>query len=251
MRAACKLHARLSYKNLSRRRSICFIEQKFSCLGVSTANYIEKLRAAGIEIIGDGVYIEDDCSAERGVKIYAPSHIAAGTHLCRGATVMPYCHLSGAYVGENTVVYSSTIISSKVGKNCTVGPYAYLRGGAEVGDDCRIGDFVEIKCSTLGNGTKAAHLAYIGDAEVGERVNIGCGTVFANYDGVKKHKTVVGNGCFIGCNSNIIAPVSIKDGAYVAAGTTLTRDLAEGDFCIGRAREHTVPNGALGRYERR
>lgn len=209
----------------------------------------DKLRNEGVEIYGDGIYIEDGCRIEAGVKIYSPAYIAAGTHLCRGATVMPFCYLSAARVGENTVIYSSTLIGAEVGRDCTVGPYAYLRCGAAVGDGCRIGDFVEVKSAVVGNGTKAAHLSYIGDAEVGERVNIGCGVVFANYDGKVKRRSVIGDGCFIGCNSNIVAPVFIGNGAYVAAGTTVTRDIGEGDFCIGRSREHTVADGARGRYK--
>lgn len=209
---------------------------------------LEELKKKGIEICGDGVYIENGCVIESGAKIFAPAHILAGSHVCRGASVMPFCFLSGAYVGEDTVVYSSTLIDAHVGRNCSVGPYAYLRGGATVGDGCRVGDFVEIKSSTLGKGTKAAHLAYIGNAELGERVNVGCGAVFANYDGKCKNKTVVGDGCFIGCNSNLVAPLTLRAGAYVAAGTTLTRDLDEYDFCIGRSREKVIAGGAAGRY---
>lgn len=208
----------------------------------------DELIQSGVELCGEGVTVERGCVIEAGAKIYAPATISGGSHVKRGATVMPFCFLSGATVGENTVVYSSTILDSTVGKGCSVGPYAFLRGGAKVGDGCRVGDFVEIKSSALGNGTKAAHLAYIGDASLGERVNVGCGAVFANYDGRVKRKIEVGDGCFIGCNCNLVAPVHIADGAYIAAGTTVTRDLAENDFCIGRTRERVVQNGADGRY---
>lgn len=208
----------------------------------------DALKKSGVNVVGEGIYVGDDCVIEAGATIYAPAYIADGAHVCRGARIMPFCHITAAHVGEGTTVFSSTLVRAHVGKNCNVGPYAYLRGGAVVGDDCRIGDFVEIKSSTLGNGTKAAHLAYIGDAEIGERVNIGCGAVFANYDGKKKHKTIVGDGCFIGCNCNIVAPLSIKSGAFIAAGTTLTKDLQENDFCIGRARENVISGGAKNRY---
>lgn len=225
---------------------ICFITAK----EVRLTEFIgtDELTAGGVEIFGDGVCVERGCVIEAGVKIYAPSFISAGTHLRRGACIMPFCNLTAAHVGENTIVLSSTLTEAHVGANCRVGPYAYLRGGATVGDDCRVGDFVEIKSSSLGRGTKAAHLAYIGDAEIGERVNIGCGAVFANYDGIAKSRTKVGDGCFIGCNCNIVAPVSIGAGAYVAAGTTVTCDLNGNDFCIGRAREVVRPNGSIGRY---
>lgn len=212
---------------------------------------VNALRKRGVNVIGEGVYVGDDCVIEAEATIYAPAYIADGSHVCRGARIMPFCHISAAHVGEDTTVFSSTLIGAHVGKNCNVGPYAYLRGGAVVGDNCRIGDFVEIKSSTLGNCTKAAHLAYIGDAEIGERVNIGCGAVFANYDGKNKHKTTVGDGCFIGCNCNIVAPLSIKSGAFIAAGTTLTKDLQKDDFCIGRTQERIISGGAKGRYSAR
>lgn len=201
-----------------------------------------------MEIVGDGVWVEKDCTVEKGATIFAPAFLSSGAHVCRGAQIMPFCHISRSFVGENTVVYSSTLIGAHVGKNCTVGPYAFLREGARVGDGCRIGDFVEIKASVLGNGVKAAHLSYLGDCRIGDGTNIGCGVVFANYDGKIKRASVVGKGCFIGCNSNLVAPLVVGDGAYIAAGTTLTRDLGEDDFCIGRARERVIARGAAGRY---
>ena len=121
----------------------------------------------------------------------------------------------------------------------SVGPYARLRR-ATIGEDCRVGDFVEVKNSTLENGVKAAHLSYIGDAAVGERTNVGCGTVFCNYDGKTKHKTTVGCDCFIGANTNLVAPLVVGDKAFIAAGTTVTRDVDEKTFTIGRVRQDTV-----------
>ncbi len=196
----------------------------------------------------EGVYISSDSAVEEGAKIYAPAHISGGSHICRGAVIMPFCTLIGSYVGENTVVFSSTLNGAHVGENCTVGPYAYLRGGANIGNNCRIGDFVEVKSSSIGDGTKAAHLAYIGDAEVGKNVNIGCGAVFCNYDGKKKHKTTVGDNAFIGANCNLIAPLDIGKGSFIAAGTTVSRNVGDESFCIGRAEEHIKPGGARGRY---
>lgn len=197
----------------------------------------------------EGIYISGDSIVEDGAKIYAPAHISGGSHICRGATVNPYSYVENAHVGENTVVYSSTLIGAHVCENCTVGPYAYLRGGAYVGKGCRVGDFVEIKASSLGEGTKVAHLSYVGDAQVGKGVNIGCGAVFCNYDGKVKRKIVVGDNAFIGANCNLVAPVKVGEGAYIAAGTTLCSDLDAGDFAIGRARPHISPGGAFGRYK--
>ncbi len=197
---------------------------------------------------GGEIFVEEGCTVERGAELYAPCHISGGSHICAGARVMPYCMICGAYVGEDTVVFSSTLISVHVGGGCRIGPYAYLREGAEIGENCRIGDFVEIKASKIGAGSKAAHLAYVGDAELGENVNVGCGAVFANYDGKTKRKSAVGNNCFIGCNCNIVAPVHIGDGAYIAAGTTVCGDVESGALCIGRVRERSVVGGAAGRY---
>ncbi len=198
----------------------------------------------------NGIFIEEGCVVEEGAKIYAPAHISGGAHIERGAIIYPYCHITSSYVGGGTTVYSSTLTGAHVGRDCTVGPYAYLRDGAKISDGCRIGDFVEVKNSTLKEGCKAAHLAYIGDAEIGENCNIGCGVVFCNYDGKNKHRCSIGRGVFIGANCNLIAPVVVEDGAFIAAGSTLTCDLGEGDFCIARQRERVQRGGAKGRYIR-
>ena len=128
------------------------------------------------------------------------------------------------------------ILESRVGSDTTVGPFAYLRPNSNVGSGCKVGDFVEIKNSTLGDGAKASHLTYIGDSDVGERVNLGCGVVFVNYDGSRKYRSVVEDGAFIGCNSNLVSPVHIGKNAYVAAGSTITKDVPEGALYVARAR---------------
>ena len=115
--------------------------------------------------------------------------------------------------------------------------FAYLRPGSKVGAGCRIGDFVELKNAVIGDGTKVPHLTYVGDAQIGERANIGCGVVFVNYDGHKKHRTTVGDGAFIGCNTNLVAPVTVGRGAYTAAGSTITEDVPEDALAIARCRQ--------------
>lgn len=152
-------------------------------------------------------------------------------------------------IGAGTVVKYSMLLSAKVGKDCTVGPYAYLRAGSEVQGGCRVGDFVEVKNAKIGRGTKVSHLAYVGDADVGERVNIGCGAVFVNYNGREKSRTKVGDRCFIGSNCNLIAPLTIGDGAFIAAGSTLTLDLNSEDFCIARPREVIKPQRGKKYYD--
>ena len=143
-----------------------------------------------------------------------------------GAQILPFSRLEG-----NSVVKSGARISASFVRNSVVEGCA--RG------DCPIGDFVEIKASKLMDGVKASHLSYVGDAEVGEGTNVGCGTVFCNYDGKDKHKTTVGSKCFIGANTNLIAPVVVGDNAFIAAGTTVTRDVGDGSFTIGRVRQDT------------
>lgn len=197
----------------------------------------------------ESVYISPESVVEDGAKIYAPAHISGGSHICRGAVIMPFSTVTDSYVGGNTTVISSTLIGAHVGENCTVGPYAYLRGGTSVGNGCRIGDFVEVKSSVLGDGTKAAHLAYIGDAVIGKDVNIGCGAVFCNYDGKVKSKTVVEDRAFIGANCNLVAPLTVGEGSFIAAGTTICSDVAAGDFCIGRTKPYIKKGGARGKYK--
>lgn len=156
--------------------------------------------------------------------------------------------LEDAEIGDETVIDNSKIINSIIGKNATIGPFSFIREQAVIGDYSRIGDFVEIKNSILGTKTKAAHLSYIGDANLGYGCNVGCGVVFANYDGREKSRTTVGDRVFIGSNSNLVAPISIQSGAYIAAGSTVTVNLGESDFCIARAKEYIKKNGANGRF---
>ena len=161
--------------------------------------------------------------------------VKGNTILHDGCVVGSFSYLDGAVIGANTVIKSSRIVNSQVGQNCTVGPNAHLRDNAVVGNGCRVGNFVEIKNSTLESGVKASHLAYIGDAFVGANTNIGCGVIFVNYDGKLKYKTSVGKNCFIGCNSNLVAPLSIGDNCFVACGTTVDKDIPSGTFGIGRS----------------
>ena len=146
------------------------------------------------------------------------------------------CTLKNVVVAEGTFITDSFLEDCLLGKNCKVGPYSRVRGKTNIGDNCKIGNFVEIKNSELGSGVKASHLSYIGDAIIGENTNIGCGVVFANYNGVNKNISLIGKNCFIGSNVNIVAPVKIKDETYICAGTTITQDTEEGDFVIGRVK---------------
>ena len=180
-------------------------------------------------------------AVRRGAVVKGASVVGEDAEICGGSVV------ENSFVGAGSRVESSYLSDARVGKRCVIGPFARLRPASVVGDDCRVGDFVELKNARVGDGCKIAHLAYVGDADLAERVNVGCGVVFANYDGKRKSRTRVGKGAFLGSNCNLIAPLQVGAGAYVAAGTTLTRDLAGGDFCIGRSRE-TVKKGSAKKY---
>lgn len=131
-------------------------------------------------------------------------------------------------------VKKSVIEQSFVDEGSSIGPYSHLRPNAKIGKNCKIGNFCEIKNSTIGDGTKISHLAYVGDAEIGKNCNIGCGVIFANYNGRQKNKIIVGDNVFIGSNCNLIAPLNIESDVYICAGTTVTQNLKSGDFVIGR-----------------
>ena len=201
---------------------------------------LKKLKKNGV-VFEDikSVKISDDCIIDHGTFVGKNVTIENNSQLHFGAKILQNSNIRNSIIGENTVVNISEITDSEVGKNCIIGPFSHIKMGSSLGDNIRVGNFVEIKSSKIGNSTKAAHLAYIGNATIGNNVNIGCGVVFANYDGKKKHHTTVGDGVFIGCNCNLIAPITIGDNVFIAAGTTVTKDVPEGNFCIGRSKATT------------
>ena len=182
-------------------------------------------------------FIDFDVDIGDGTVIYPMTSLKGRTKIGKNCIIYSFCDLVDTVVGDNVDIRSTYAYGAKIGDNTTVGPFACLRQGADIGDFCRIGDFVEIKNSLLSDGVKASHLAYVGDSEVGENTNVGCGAVFANYNGVKKQRCVVGSNVFIGANSNLVAPVRVHDGAYIAAGSTVTEDVPAGNLCIARSRQ--------------
>lgn len=192
----------------------------------------------GVTIIDPAsTYIDKDVVIGRDCTIYPNVHIQRNSTIDDESIIRENTTIENSKIGKNCVIKSSTIVDSKVGDNTTVGPYAYLRPNSDIGDNCKIGDFVEVKNAKLHDGVKASHLAYIGDAEVFENVNIGCGVVFANYDGKNKHKTIVGKGAFIGSNANLVAPVTVGENVLVAAGSTITNDVPDSSLAIARQRQ--------------
>lgn len=144
-------------------------------------------------------------------------------------------------VGNSVAIESSMLIDSQIDEGCHIGPFAYIRPNSHIGAKVKIGDFVEIKNATIGEGTKVSHLTYIGDADVGRDVNFGCGTVVVNYDGEKKHRTIIKDHAFIGCNTNLVSPVVIEENVYTAAGSTITQDVPKNSLAIARARQEIKP----------
>ena len=142
-------------------------------------------------------------------------------------------------IGMDTVIHPNTTIKSnvRIGEDCEIGPNAYIREGCILADKVKIGSFVEIKKAIIGKGSKVPHLSYMGDCEIGEGCNIGCGTITCNYDGFHKSKTIIGNKSFIGSNTNLVAPVTLGDNTFVAAGSTITDDVPEGSLAIARQRQ--------------
>lgn len=216
-----------------RRDTFAYVEEKLRLWTLA------EMRAAGVILRGSCIYADGTVTYESGAEIFSPCVIIGNSHISAGASVQPYCFLKDCFVGGGTTVRSTFADNARIGARCEIGPFACLRPGSVVGDGCRVGDFVEVKNSSLGDGVKAAHLAYIGDAAVGGGTNVGCGTVFANYDGREKHRTTVGRNCFLGCNVNLVAPLTLGDGVFVAAGTTVTDDAEENSFVIGRSRQQT------------
>jgi bifunctional UDP-N-acetylglucosamine pyrophosphorylase/glucosamine-1-phosphate N-acetyltransferase len=158
-------------------------------------------------------------------------------------TIGPNCVIRDSTIADGTTIHANSLLDSAVvGKNCSVGPYARLRPGAEMADESCVGNFVEVKKSTIGKGSKVNHLTYIGDTEIGADVNVGAGTITCNYDGANKHRTIIGDDAFIGSGVELVAPVEIGAGATIGAGSTVSKDAPANQLTIERARQTTVPN---------
>ncbi len=185
-------------------------------------------------------YIGVDVKIGKDTIIYPNNILEGKTEIEEGCILLQNNRIKDSIIERNVEIQSSVILESKIGQNTTVGPFAYIRPESTIGENVRIGDFVEIKKSIIGNGTKVSHLTYIGDASVGGNCNFGCGTVVVNYDGKEKHKTIIGNNSFIGCNTNLVSPVEVSDNTYIAAGSTITSKVEEGELAIARAKQRNI-----------
>lgn len=185
----------------------------------------------------DNTYIGPDVEIGRDTVIYPGTTISGNTVVGSECQLGPNSEISDCEIGNNTVIRQSAASNSKIGSEVNIGPFAHIRPESDIHDEVKIGNFVEIKKAVFGRGSKASHLSYIGDAEVGADVNIGCGSITVNYDGKNKFLTKIEDGVFIGCNSNLVAPVTIGKGAYVAAGSTITEDVPGEALALARARQ--------------
>lgn len=192
---------------------------------------ITLLDATRVDVRGD-VEAGKDCSID--VNVIFEGKVTLGNNVTIKSNVV----LQDVSIGDNSVIESFSHLSSAiVGSNCNIGPYARLREGSEIGDNAKIGNFVETKKTKLGDGAKANHLAYLGDADIGKKTNVGAGTITCNYDGTNKHKTSIGEESFIGTNSSLVAPVNIGKGAYVGAGSVITKDVPDEALAVGRGKQ--------------
>ena len=201
---------------------------------------LEYLDAGVVFIDLKAVYIDEGVRIGKGTVIYPCVVLEGDVEIGENCTIGQNTRIKDSIIGNGSSIQSSVILESKVGNETSVGPFAYLRPNSEIGSHCKVGDFVEIKNSRLDDGAKAAHLTYVGDSDVGKKVNLGCGVVFVNYDGSKKYRSVVEDGAFIGCNVNLVSPVHVGKDAYVAAGSTITNDVEDGALYVARSKGKSI-----------
>ncbi|MEX1028994.1 MAG: bifunctional UDP-N-acetylglucosamine diphosphorylase/glucosamine-1-phosphate N-acetyltransferase GlmU [Paenibacillaceae bacterium] len=192
----------------------------------------------------DAVYIDADVIIGADTIIYPDCYLRGSTAIGSDCVIGPQTEINDSILHDGVQVKQSVLDHAEVGMGSSIGPFAYLRPGAKLAANVKIGDFVEVKNSTIGEGSKIPHLSYVGDAHIGKNVNMGCGSITANYDGAQKHLTQIDDNAFIGSNSNLIAPIHIGKGAYVVAGSTITQNVADDELAIGRARQMNKPGYA-------
>lgn len=217
--------------------------------GVMRGRINTGLMLSGVTILDpDMTYIDAGVKAGVDTVIYPGAHLTGATVIGSGCVIEEGSRIVDSLIGDRTRVRSYSIIeSTKLGRDAVIGPFARLRPGNVIADDVRIGNFVEVKNSVIGKGTKANHLSYLGDAVIGSDVNIGAGTITCNYDGVKKHKTIIEDRAFIGSDSQLVAPVRVGKGAYVGSGTTVTKDVPPDSLVVTRVKERVIEGWALKR----
>ena len=209
------------------------IIKKFSDRGV---HFIEK----------DSIFISSDTEIGADTNVYPNVHLEGKTSIGKGCTIYPNVRILDSIIEDGAVIKDSTLIEEAIVKrNASVGPFAHIRPGSVIGEKAKIGNFVEVKKSVIGPGTKASHLSYLGDARIGKDVNIGAGTITCNYDGHKKHITTIEDGVFVGSDTQFVAPVKIGKGAFVGAGSTITADVPSHALALSRVKQRNIEGWAL------
>ena len=188
----------------------------------------------------DSTFVDADVVIGKDTVIYPFTWLEGKTTIGENCIIGPSSRFSDVKVGNNVTAQFTYAHECEVADDVTMGPYVHLRPDTKLSEKVKIGNFVEVKNSNIGVGSKLPHLSYIGDCDMGSGVNMGCGTITVNYDGKNKYRTNIGDNVFVGCNSNLVAPVSVSDGAYVAAGSTITKEVPEDNLAVGRARQKNI-----------
>ena len=205
------------------------------------ARLLERAMTAGVTVVDPAsVLIDVTVTYEPDAVVHPGTQLLGATHLSEGSEVGPNSRLTGVTVGAGARVDNSVAVDSEVGEGASVGPYAYLRPGTKLGVKAKAGTFVEMKKATIGDGSKVPHLSYVGDATIGEQTNIGAASVFVNYDGESKHHTTIGSHCKTGSDNMFVAPVTVGDGAYTAAGSVITKDVPSGSLAVARGQQRNI-----------
>ncbi|EAZ84073.1 UDP-N-acetylglucosamine pyrophosphorylase (N-acetylglucosamine-1-phosphate uridyltransferase) [Bacillus sp. B14905] len=203
----------------------------------------EKHMRNGVTIIHpETTYISAESVIGSDTVIQPGCMIEGATVIGEDCNIGPNTQIADSRIGDRTTVHSSVVRESAIAEDVAVGPFAHIRPLSDIGSHVKIGNFVEVKKSKLGNDTKVSHLSYIGDAEIGSNVNVGCGSITVNYDGKNKYKTIIEDDVFVGCNTNLVAPVKVGKGSFIAAGSTITKEVPEDALAIARARQENKPN---------
>lgn len=212
---------------------------------------IEKHLQAGVEFcLTDGILIDESVQIAPGAVILPGTILRGETKIGANSVIGPNSLLENVAVGENVKFNASQGYNSVIDDGASIGPFVHVRPDSHICKNVHIGDFVEVKNSTIGEGTSVSHLTYVGDSDVGRYCNFGCGVVTVNYDGAAKHRNTIGDYAFIGCNTNLVAPVTVGDGAYTAAGSTITEDVPAGALGIARARQQNKLGWARRKLEK-
>lgn len=209
---------------------------------------LDKLMSQGVTIMNpESTFIDAEVVIGRDTVIYPFTWLEGDCVIGDNCQIGPNVRLYNVCMGDSNTIHYAYAHDTHIGEACNIGPFVHLRPGTRLADDVRIGNFVEVKNSWVGDGSKLPHLSYIGDADIGKKVNIGCGTITVNYDGKKKYRTNIEDGAFVGCNSNLVAPVMIGENSFVAAGSTITKNVPSEALGVARAKQNNIEGWAKGR----